>query len=174
MCKVQSTKELRRAEAEGLTSLAGRKKSRVGARRRVSQRADESERTRTQNTLYYVVQAFDSVEGIETKPHRKRSRTYPVSHVRDASVVRAGHASSSTRRAVGAAALAPAAASAYEGVKGQRPCRRSPRRKRARAKARPSGATTLVGVAGQEQVGRTHRRVRRRRRGSAKRSRAAG
>ena len=54
MCKVQSTKELRRAEAEGLTSLAGRKKSRVGARRRVSQRADESERTRTQNTLYYL------------------------------------------------------------------------------------------------------------------------
>ena len=108
MCKVQSTKELRRAEAEGLTSLAGRKKSRVGARRRVSQRADESERTRTQNTL----------EGTETKPHRKRSRTYPVSHVRDASVVR-GHASSSTRRAVGAAALAPAAASACEvGMRG--------------------------------------------------------
>ena len=108
MCKVQSTKELRRAEAEGLTSLAAQK-SRVGAHRRVSQRTVESERTRTQNTL----------EGTETKPHRKRSRTYPVSHVRDASVVRAGHASSSTRRAVGAAALAPAAASACEvGMRG--------------------------------------------------------
>ena len=107
MCKVQSTKELRRAEAEGLTSLAAQK-SHVGAHRRVSQRAVESERTRTQNTP----------EGTETKPHRKRSRTYPVSHVRDASVVR-GHASSSTRRAVGAAALAPAAASACEvGMRG--------------------------------------------------------